>query len=89
MKSNKEHRFLDNPKEKEFHDKFIEMFTRDNSVNKSLSAIVFGWSNGTQTIPNEYLSEREEDICLNIVQWLGTPVGQSFLSNCGFSANGS
>ena len=29
MKSNKEYQFIDNPKEKEMHDKFIKMF-KDN-----------------------------------------------------------
>jgi hypothetical protein len=79
MKSNKEYRFKDNPKEQEFHDKFIDMFKYDRSANNTLSAIVFGWEND-----KESLSEREEDICLNIIQWLGSPVGQSFLYSCGF-----
>jgi hypothetical protein len=85
MKTNKEYRFKDNPKEKEFHDKFIEMFTRDRSANTTLSAIVYGWKNDSQTIPEKYLDEDEENICLNIIQWLGSPVGQGFLDNCGFS----
>lgn len=84
MKSNKEYRFKDNPKEKEFHDKFKEMFERDNSANKTLSAIVFGWENDRQQYPKYYLSENEEDICLNLIQWLGSPVGQGFLESCGF-----
>ncbi len=28
---------------------------------------------------NVYLSEEEEMIALSVIQWLGTPVGQSFL----------
>lgn len=78
MKSNKEYRFKDNPKEKEFHDKFIEMF---ENKDMTLSAIVFGYKNG-QSIPNRYLTEDEKNICLNIIQWLGSPVGQSFLDDC-------
>jgi hypothetical protein len=84
MKSNKEYRFTDNPKEKEFHDRFIEMFTADASAKKTLSAIVYGWNNRFQNVPDKYLTEDEENICLNIIQWLGSPVGQSFLNNCGF-----
>lgn len=84
MKSNKEYRFKDNPKEKEFHDKFIEMFTRDNLANKSLSAIIYGWENDSQNIPKKYLSKDEENICLNIIQWLGSPVGRNFLYDCGY-----
>lgn len=87
MKSNKEYRFKDNPKEQEFHDNFIDMFKYDKSANNTLSAIVFGWENDRQQYPKEYLSEKEEDICVNIIQWLGSPVGQGFLNRCGFSRN--
>ena len=87
MKSNKEYRFEDNPKEQEFHDKFIEMFKHDRSANNTLSAIVFGWKDNRQQCPKEYLSEKEEDICVNMIQWLGSPVGQGFLNHCGFYMN--
>jgi hypothetical protein len=84
MKSNKEYRFKDNQKEKEFHDKFIEMFERDSMAKTTLSAIIFGWENDRQQYPKRFLQDNEEDICLNLIQWLGSPVGQSFLNSCGF-----
>jgi hypothetical protein len=84
MESNKEYRFKDNPKEKEFHDAFIKLFKQSSSANKTLSAIIFGWSDNKQNIPNKWLTEDEENICLNMIQWLGSPVGQSFLLECGF-----
>jgi len=84
MKSNKEYRFNGNPKEKIFHDKFVQMFSSDGMADKTLSAIIFGWENDRQNYPKEYLSEKEKDICLNLVQWLGSPVGQGFLEQCGF-----
>lgn len=84
MKTNKEYRFKDNPKEKEFHDKFIKMFDSDKMANTALSAIIFGWENDKQNYPNRYLTEEEENICLNLIQWLGSPVGQGFLDSCGF-----
>jgi hypothetical protein len=84
MKTNKEYRFKDNPKEKELHDKFIEMFNKNNISNKTLSAIIFGWANENQNSPVKYLTNEEENICLNMIQWLGSPVGQSFLQECGF-----
>jgi hypothetical protein len=84
MKSNKEYRFKDNPKEKELHDKFIKMFDISGSTSNTLSAIVFGWKDNRQTEPNRYLTEDEENICLNLIQWLGSSVGQYFLSDCGF-----
>ena len=87
MKSNKEYRFADNPKEKEFHDKFKQMFEISNTTRNSLSAIIFGWKDASQNYPNEYLTDKEEDICLNLIQWLGSPVGQSFLKECGFDNN--
>jgi len=87
MKTNKEYRFKDNPKEKEMHDKFIAMFESNNMTHKTLSAIIFGWKSDRQDIPNDWLTEEEENICLNLIQWLGSPVGQSFLRECGFSLN--
>ena len=86
MKSNKEYRFIGNEKEKVFHDNFIEMFTKNKDItNITLSAIVFGWENDRQQYPKHFLTEYEENICLNIIQWLGSPVGQGFLDKCGFS----
>ena len=70
MKGTKEYRFADNPKEREFHDKFIEMFNHDSAAKKkkSLSAIVNGWSSDRQNQPKERLSEKEEVICVNLIQ---------------------
>lgn len=84
MKSNKEYRFNYNPKEKEFHDKFFQMFNANSRSITTLSGIVFGWQDGTCSIPKEYLDEKGEEICLNIIQWLGSNVGQNFLLDCGF-----
>lgn len=83
MQSHKKYRFENNPKEKEFHDKFIEMLDHGMG-SRNLSAMIFGWSDDTQHSPKEYLTEREEEICLNLIQWLGSPVGQGFLRDCGF-----
>ena len=84
MKTNKEYRFKENPKEQEFHDKFKQMFEISNTTRNLLSAIIFGWKDASQNYPNEYLTDKEEDICLNLIQWLGSPVGQRFLDSCGF-----
>ena len=84
MKINKQYRFEENPQEKIFHDKFIEMFDRNGFANKTLSAIIFGWKDDCQSVPAKYLTDEEENVCLNLIQWLGTPVGQSFLNECGF-----
>lgn len=84
LKSIKTYRHNSNPEEKLFHDNFIEMFYRDGSVRKTLSAIVNGWSDTRQNTPEKYLSDKEEVVCINIIQWLGSPVGQGFLRNCGY-----
>lgn len=82
MKIYKEHRFELNPKEKDFYDNFVRHYKDNTHV---LSAVIFGWANDSQTIPKEYLTEREVDICANLIQWLGSPVGQGFLDSCGFT----
>lgn len=83
MKSNKEYRFLANPDEKVYHDKFKEKF--DSHYGKqSLGIILFGLDT---PIVERSLSERELDICLNLIQWLGSPVGKSFLNDCGCSCH--
>lgn len=84
MKSNKEYRFSSNPMERKFHDKFIEKFKTRAGSWYSLSSIIFGWKNDIQNTPNKQLTDDEESICLNLIQWLGSPVGQSFLNDCGF-----
>ncbi len=47
--------------------------------------IVFGGKvNSSWGIPADSLSEREKDIVASVIQWLGTPVGKSFLKDCSF-----
>lgn len=84
MKSRAEYRFESNPTEKVFHDKFKEMFERNGSGSKTLSAIVHGWLDGKQNQPLKWLTDEEEDNCLSLIQWLGSPVGINFLRDCGF-----
>lgn len=83
MKSNKTYRFETNPQEKVLHDQFIKEFDGERG-SFLLSAIIFGWVDGRQSYPKEFLTEKEEDICLNLIQWLGSPVGQGFLDQCGY-----
>jgi hypothetical protein len=85
MNNCKEYRFKDNPKEKEFFDKFQDLFFRNNFSLRTLDAVIFGWNSDSN--PNDYLNDREVAICTNLIQWLGSPVGQGFLRNCGFELN--
>jgi hypothetical protein len=81
MKGFKTHRHKSNPKEKELHDKFLQHIL-DRDVNIDL--LVFPPANDTQTYAKGTLSDREKQIMLSTVQWLGSPVGQNFLKDCGF-----
>lgn len=58
--------------------KALEIFNREH-LNHA-SSIVFGVKEGTGFFPNEYLTDREEKIVLATIQWLGTPVGQGFIT---------
>jgi hypothetical protein len=78
MKGLKTYRHKSNSQEKEFHDKFIKQH-----ADNDMSMIVFP-PNGDGLSPSEYLSRREESIVITTIQWLGSPVGQGFLRECGF-----
>jgi hypothetical protein len=82
MASYKNHRHLLNPKEKEFHDKFLKNHNRQGYEDMDL--IVFGHGPESSR-PKDYLTDREKKIVLSSIQWLGSPVGQSFLRDCGFN----
>lgn len=47
--------------------------------------IIFGPSNDFfPSSPKEYLSDKEKRIVGGLLQWLGTPVGESFLRDAGY-----
>jgi len=79
MEGNKTYRHKDNPEEKRFHDNFIKDICHDNMM----SAIVFEPKDGGLS-PSRYLTEDEEKIVISTIQWLGSPVGQSFLREMGY-----
>lgn len=76
----KVYRHASNPKEEELHDEFVsQMSTRD------MDYIVFGHKNSPSgSTPDDYLSERERRIVVSTIQWLGSPVGQTFLRRLGY-----
>lgn len=81
LKGFKTYRHNSNPKEKEFHDKFIE----HNSHNHDdMDWLVFGVGDNNRNIPANRLTEHEKQIVISTIQWLGSPVGQGFLRDCGF-----
>lgn len=71
------HRFKDNPVEKAF----AEEWAKQNEEGKTL-AYLLDPNNG-----QGFLSEPSSDehfVAATIIQWLGSPVGQSFLEKVGF-----
>ncbi len=77
MDTFKMHRHESNPKEKELYEKFLANNDRD------MDLIIFGHGSNSFR-PLDYLSDREKQIVLSTIQWLGSPVGQGFLRECGF-----
>lgn len=58
--------------------KALEIFNKEYLNEASL--IVFGQKEGMGAYPNDFLTDREENIVLSVIQWLGTPVGQGFIN---------
>lgn len=82
IQSNKMHRLDKNPQEKTFLEVFNDQHTKQNN---DVDLIVFGHEENSFT-PKDYLNDREKIIVVSTIQWLGSPVGQGFLNNCGFSS---
>ena len=77
MKGNKIYRHKDNPEEERFFDAANEMGVG------MLSQITLPLNDrGTDSV--RLLSVEEEVIVINTLQWLGSPVGQSFLAELGY-----
>jgi len=78
----KSYRWETNPKEKEFHDKFLKEHI--NNKHLTVDLLVFKPANEQQSHAVDTLSEREKNIMLSTIQWLGSTVGTYFLESCGF-----
>ena len=74
MKGKNTHRHPQNPLEKILHDDFV----KDFGTGVRADQIVFGISEGPGAAPKEYLTGRERDIVVTMVQWMGSPVGRAF-----------
>jgi len=79
LKGNKTYRHRQNPQEKEFHDKFIKFCSYSSGTFEQVSM-----PTDDEGRIKEYLTKREKEIMISTIQWLGSPVGQSFLNDCGF-----
>ena len=74
------HRHATNPTEKQLHDSFVK-----HHNNEYMHLIVFGQADDSNTIPKDYLTEREQRIVVSTIQWLGSPVVKNFLRENGFT----
>lgn len=74
----KEYRLKENDKYYKDEVNVLKVFNDEHIQHADL--IVFGQKDGTSMEANDNLSEREERIVLGVIQWLGTPVGKSFIN---------
>lgn len=82
----KDHRLVEGDKYFKKEVKALEIFNTEHPSVYNRSQIVFGTEENGE--PKEYLTDREERILLSTIQWLGTPVGQSFLEKLKEESNG-
>lgn len=80
---NKPYRLSANKDEKILHDKFIEKYI-DTPCITDMSLIVYPPADGSGGTPTKYLTDDEKRIVVSTIQWLGSPIGKNFLSECGF-----
>lgn len=82
IKTFNEHRRGSNPQE----DKIFEVACKWKKQNNVIfDQAVLGVTQRGE--PKDYLSDRENSIVFSTLQWLGSPVGQGFLRECGFELN--
>ena len=84
IKGFKTYRHNQKPKEKELHDKFINEHVIGEYYSAPVDLIVFPAQEFNDFEPSDELSDREKRIMISTIQWLGSPVGKSFLRGCGF-----
>lgn len=82
MEGLKTYRHDNNPLEKKIHDIFVKEYAESKNGVAMEQIVMPIDGNGN---PEEYLTDREKQIMITTIQWLGSPVGQGFLENCGFT----
>jgi len=71
------YRFKDNPEEK----RFAEAWAKQHPTTLSY---LLDPASGTRGRPPEP-TDREHEVAATVIQWLGSPVGQGFLRDLGYS----
>lgn len=72
------HRLKDNPPEKEF----AEAWRLHNERGRTLDYLLHHPVSGGLAVES---TEREDEIAATVIQWLGSPVGQHFLEDLGYT----
>lgn len=73
------HRFKDNPEEK----RFAEAWQQICEQGDTLAYLLHVGDQGGFRPPQP--SERDQTVAATVIQWLGSPVGQSWLEGLGYS----
>lgn len=74
-----QHRFRDNQEER----RFAEAWEKYNSDGSSFELIDYVLSQNNNR--PEPCSDRDREVAATVIQWLGSPVGQGFLKELGYS----
>lgn len=80
IKTFKEYRLTEDNKQEVI---MVEEFKKHVKDGYIPDQIVFGTKEGTSSTPNQYLTDREKQVMLSTLQWLGSHVGQCYLRDCG------
>jgi hypothetical protein len=71
------HRFRDNPEEK----RFAEAWDAENDPDRRTSLLSHLMGDGSR---KGSVTVRDERVAATVIQWLGSPVGQSWLQELGY-----
>ena len=81
MEGLKTYRHETNPLEKDIHDFFVDKFVNHPS---GVALELISMPTDGSGDPKDFLSDREKQIMITTIQWLGSSIGQGFLNGCGF-----
>ena len=70
------HRFAQNPLEK----KFAEAWNKQNTLNREGNNLLDYMLAENCNDPRGEVTDRDTVVAATVIQWLGSPVGQSFLN---------
>ena len=84
MAGYKDFRLNANPKEKEFHDKFIELYGDYDKIAEIISNGVYPYYVSGNESNNGKVTVYDRAKVITAMQWLGSKEGHKFLKFCGY-----